>query len=320
MKTKLILVMILTGLSFSVSAKISCKVLMNSFEKDGKKTVYDLTEKEKGKYKGCLNGMKLMPNSYRNFEDATKAEAERRGKVYKKKEQIVKNKRALKEIAKTREVYSFSGKELEEMLNNPVFAYRFVTRERFTDGMSHKHHAMQRLTDINELCKLIGHENDIKEMRAVEAHMNLSEAQRERDHLNGKGILIHDVVFSSKGYEKFETSKKIRNKMRKKGANKFKILEFSSVTCITNDNKEDTFSDLAPKVTLHTKTKKFTSVLKKEKDEVYVIGDSLEAGNGNRAPANSATRRDEKMSDDAYLNKILDSDVDFKSDVSGFKM
>lgn len=277
MKIKLILLAVLTGFSFSISAKVSCKVLMDSFEKNGKKTVYDLTGKEKGKYNKCLDDMKLIPNSYRSFEGATKAEANLRDDAYRKKVQHAKDRSALKKISKTREEYSFSGKELEAMFNKPIFGYRFVTRDRFTDGMSQKHHAIQRLTDINKLCRAIGMANDIKRMKAVGAHMSLSEGQRERDDLNDKGIIIDSEysIFSSE-YKNFETSKKIRNKMRKKGSNKFKILAFSSVACVTNEDKKDSFSDLEPKVTLHTKTKKFTSVLKKEKDEVYVIGDSLE--------------------------------------------
>ena len=266
MKTKLILLTALTGLSFSVSASISCKVLINTFEENGKKTVYDLTEKEIGEYKQCLYGMKLMPNSYRNFEEATKAEADRRNKTYRKKEQI----------AKTREEYTFSGKELEAIFNKPVFGYRFATRDRFTDAMTHKHYAIQRLTDINELCKAIGEEHDISGMKAVEARMYLSQGLREGDYLNDKGVQIKSAFFSSKRFENFKTSKKIRNEMRKKGANKFTILEFDYVTCVTNDNEGDTFSDLEPSVTLYTNTKKFNSVLEKEKDEVHIIGESLE--------------------------------------------
>ena len=278
MKKNLKLLMVLIGFTLNVDASISCKILMNTFEESGKKTVYDLDFGESSKYKACLDDMKLIPKSYKSFEERTETEALKRKNEYRKKEQITSINADFKQITKTRDIYTFTGKELEQMFNKPVFAYRFVTRDRFTDSISKKHYAIQRLTDINELCKAIGKENDIKGMRAVDAHMELDEAQRERDYLNKKGIIIPDTFWSWKSeYKNFETSKKIRNKMRSKGANKFKVLVFSEVSCVLNDNEKDTFEDLNPSVTLHTKTKKFTSIIVQEKDdEVFIIAEDLE--------------------------------------------
>jgi hypothetical protein len=322
MKTKLFITTIVAAFAFSAQARISCKVLMNTFEESGKKTVYDLNDSEQEKYNSCLEDMKLLPNSYKEFETRTEEEARKRKDEYAARERSAKEVEKQKEISKTREEYTFSRAELESLFNKPVYGYRFVTRDRFTDGMSHKHYAMQRLTDINELCKAIGKEHDIKGMKAVDAHMHLSEAHRERDNLNDKGIVIPDTFwFWEEDYKNFETSKDDRNKMRRKGANKFKILEFSEVTCVTNENKDDSFSDLAPKVTLHTKTKKFTSILENEKDEVYTIGEELEVGEDDRGDsigANGNRRRGTPISQDAYLNDLLEGDRDVRKDIGGF--
>jgi hypothetical protein len=273
MKGKLLIMTVLTGLAFSAQAKMSCKILMDGFEADGKKTIYDLNEREKQKYKKCLDDMTLIPNSFKSFEDRSEAEARKRDQEYKKRERQKKDAEERKKIAQTRMEYTFSATELEEIFNKPVFGYRLADRNYYKKSEGWTKHSMQKLTDLSELCAAIGKEHDIKGMKAVSAKMDLSKAKKERDNLNEAGVVIPDSFWTS--YELFETDMKTRDKMRNAGARKFRILEFSEVTCVHNENKDDDFEDLNPEVTLVTKTKEFTGAT--EHDYIN-ISDDLEVG------------------------------------------
>lgn len=288
---------------------------MDGFDADGKKTIYDLNDREKAKYKKCLDDMRLVPNSFKAFEDRSEAEARKRDQEYKKKERQKKNEEERKKIAQSRMEYTFSAQELEEIFNKPVYAYRLADRTHFNKNEGWTKHSMQKLTDLEELCSAIGKEHDIKGMKAVNAKMNLSKAKKERDNLNEAGVVIPDSFWTS--YELFETDMKTRNKMRNSGAKKFRILEFSEVTCVHNENKDDDFEDLAPEVTLVTKTKEFTG---QTKHDYINISDDLEVGEKpSRDVVNGSDENDYErepaISIEDEINGILGIDLEVENTV-----
>lgn len=273
MNFKLITMSILLSAPMFASANMSCSILMDGFKADKKKSVYDLNSSEKEKYNKCLKDMKLLPNSFKAFEEASEAEARKRDEEYKKKERDVQADKKLAEIKKTREEYTFTAAELENIFNRPVYGYRFAARVHFADKIEGLHYKVDKLTDINELCKAIGKEHGIKNLKAKEAHIDREQGHAEIDRLNNKGVVIPDSFWTN--YELFETSKRDIEKMKLGGSRAIKVLEFSEVTCIGNENKEDTFEDLNPKITLHTKVK---DIKFEAKDDDYIITDNLEVG------------------------------------------
>jgi len=297
MKGKLMVVTILSTLALSSAhAKMSCKILMNKFEEEGKKTAYDLTGKEKDKYEKCKKDMKLLPNSFKNFESRTNAEAKKRGDKIRSKEEAKKHAAKQKKIRASREEYTFSGEELEEMFNMPVYAYRLKNKVGLRLKNDEVQHTLEKLTDLNELCKAIGKENDIKGMKGLTAKMESHKAKRERDNLDGTGVVIPDSFWSS--FDIFETDKKDREKIRRDGYRKLQILEFSEVTCVRNDNKEDDFEDIDAKVSLLTKKKEFTGRVKH--DEIN-IRESLEEGEN---------RSRDRVEDDGVNDRSIDNEID----------
>ena len=309
MKTKLILFTIVSAMAFSAQAKMSCKILMNRFDEQGKKTVYDLDEADKAKYKKCLDDMKLLPNSFTRFEERTEEEAKKRKEEYNRQQQVIVDTAKQEEVRKTREIYTFTADQIEQMFNKPVFAYRLARRDKFTDGLEHSHHALQKLTDLDKLCKFIGEENDIKGMKAVSAKLDIEESTWEHK-LKESGIYIPDFAWIwQNDYKDFETSKKKRDEMRAKGASKLRVLEFSEVTCVRNENKKDEFEDIVPEVTLHTKTKEFSG---KAEEDYITISDSLEKkeneGKDEEVSASQGSPRkyEPKGSVQDEVNEILD--------------
>ncbi len=319
MTGKLLTLTILSTLAFSAQAKLSCKILMDGFDADGKKTIYDLSSREKEKYKKCLDDMRLVPNNYKSFEERTEREASKRKQAYKKKERSKKDAEEQKQIAKTREFYTFSAADLEDIFNKPVYGYRFAKRARFTDGLDHSHHSLQKLTDISELCAAIGKEYEMKGFKAIDAKMKLEDGVRERNNLNEQGVIIPDSFWTS--HELFETDQKTRDKMRQAGANKFQILEFSEVTCSNNENKKDDYEDITPEVTLLTKTKEFTD---DAESEYITLAEDLEVGEAvSRDRVGSKHdgdyKREPKTSIQSEVDAILGLDVDVREDLSTFR-
>lgn len=291
MNFKLVVLSVFLGLPLSSYANMSCSILMDGFKAEKKNSVYDLNSSEKDKYNKCLKEMKLLPNSYKTFEEASAVEARKRDEEYKKKERDVVKDKELEAIKKTREEYTFTAAELESMFNKPVFGYRIAARVDFADKIAGLHYKLEKLTDIDELCKAIGKENDIKGLRAKEAHVDKEQGHAEIERLSNKGVVIPDSFWKS--YELFETSKKDIEKMKLGGSRAIKVMEFSEVTCIGNGNKADTFEDLNPKVVLHTKFKelKFDA-----KDDDHIINENLEVG--------EKRSRDSDLSGDADLSDI----------------
>lgn len=256
------------------ASSLSCSILIDGFEADGKKTVYDLSKSEKEKYDKCVDGKKLLPNKYKAFEERTKEEARKRKVAYKEAEEDKAERKKKEKIRESREEYTFSGGELEEMFNKPIFAYRLAARVGFADKIEGLHHKLDKLTDMEELCKHIGKENGIDGMRAKEAILDTKNGRAEVKRLSNQGVVIPDSFFTT--YELFETSDKDIKKMKKDGSRAIKILEFSEITCVANSNKKDDFDDLSPKLTLRTKTGKEIDVDPSE-DE-FVIDDTLDEG------------------------------------------
>jgi len=266
---------LLMTFAFQGYASISCSILMDGFDADGKKTVFDLDKGEKEKYNKCVDGKKLLSNDFKAFEDRTKEEARKRKVAYKESVKDKEKQKELEEIKKSREEYTFSAKELEEMFNKPIFAYRLAARVGLADKMEGLHHKLDKLTDMEELCKHIGEENDIKGMHAKEARLETQNGHAEISRLSNQGVVIPDSFFTS--YELFETSDKDIKKMKRDGSRAIKILEFSEITCVSNSNKKDDFEDLTPKLTLvSSKTGKEIDIDASE-DEV-VIDDTLDEG------------------------------------------
>lgn len=291
MKVKHLAILLFMGLPISNAfANTACAILMDGFKADGKKSVYDLNSSDKKKYEDCVSKMKLLPNSYKSFEEESEKEARKRDQQYKAKVRSEKEEAEVKEIRKTRQEYTFSAKELEDMFNKPIFAYRFSARINFADKMEGIHHKVEKLTDLGELCKEIGKLHDIKGMKAKDGKLDTELSHDEIERLTNKGVIIPDSFFTT--YELFETSKKQIQKMKDDGSRALKILEFKEVTCVSNDNKKDEFDDLNPKITLHTKTKDI--VFEAEEDD-YIIDDNLGVGERRRPDVVNPT--DDDLSD-----------------------
>lgn len=276
MKFKMIVSTLLMAYAFQGHASsLSCSILIDGFEADGKKTVYDLSSSEKEKYDKCVDGKKLLPNKFKSFEERTKAEARKRKVAYKEAKEDENKRKKLEKVRESREEYTFTGGDLEEMFNKPIFAYRLAARVGFADGIEGLHHKLDKLTDMEELCKHIGEENGIKGMHAKDAVLETKNGRAEVSRLNNQGVVIPDSFFTT--YELFETSNKDIKKMKKDGSRAIKILEFSEITCVANSNKKDDFEDLNAKLTLRSsKTGKEIDVDPSE-DEV-VIEDTLDEG------------------------------------------
>lgn len=323
MKGKLLALTILSTLAFSAQAKMSCKILMDGFNADKKETIYDLTDLEKEKYNKCVDSMNLLPNSFKAFEQRTEAEANKRNLDFKKKERAKKDRAEREKIAQTRQLYTFTASELEEIFNKPVFAYRLKEHMRFEklEGNLPKFRESQplweleKLTDINELCKAIGKEYSDKdnklELHAVNGKLDYRDGKLERDKLNETGVYIPDSFWTS--YDLFETDKKTRDKIKKDGFRRLKIMEFTEVTCVANDNKKDDFEDIKAEIII-TNGDKEVSNRAEEDDFEVMVSEMITGESSPRAADETFDEFDEDFNDSPRFETEAD---EWKPNLSG---
>lgn len=322
MKRELLFLTALSLTTFSVQAKTSCKMLMNSIEADGIKHEYDLEEKQPKKfeaYKKCTDEMKLIPRSYKAFQENTAKEARKRKIAYRKSERSKKEQAELEKLRAQRELHDFSGDELKEMFYKPIFAYRYTKQQGFTNKRERSHYMLEKLTDLDHLCEIIGKEYDIKGMRGYEATVELNKAKNERDRLNKAGFVIPESSFFNSDYELFETSRKDRKKREREGSRKLQILEFSNVTCVVNENKKDKFEDIEPVIKIQPTGEGEAIKSSAEEEEVILSVDEVKGiqesdhGDTEGGVAKERHYKDAGSEADAILNFHIDIQTDFGS-------